>query len=127
MFIQQEAAAKGCQQVLWLFGEEEQITEVGAMNLFMFWTNEQGGKLKRNQHLTSSFKLHWLLNKDIHFHSTSTIAHDAIIIVPVCDLRNQELCDQNLRKVTAIKSLVLLLYQYIQCGICLKKKWYRLF
>lgn len=45
MFIQQEAAAKGCQQVLWLFGEEEQITEVGAMNLFMFWTNEQGGKL----------------------------------------------------------------------------------
>lgn len=45
MFIQKEAAAKGCQQVLWLFGEEEQITEVGAMNLFMFWTNENGGQL----------------------------------------------------------------------------------
>lgn len=104
MFIQQEAAAKGCQQVLWLFGEEEQITEVGAMNLFMFWTNEQGGKFLRNQHLASCFKLYWLLSKDIYFRSTSTIAHDAIIIVPVCDLRCQELCDQNLRKVTAIKS-----------------------
>lgn len=67
MFIQQEAAAKGCQQVLWLFGEEEQITEVGAMNLFMFWTNEQGGKFIRNQLLTSCFKLRWFLSKHFYF------------------------------------------------------------
>jgi branched-chain amino acid aminotransferase len=43
MYVQREATAKGCQQVLWLYGEEEQVTEVGAMNLFMFWTNENGG------------------------------------------------------------------------------------
>lgn len=67
MFIQQEAAAKGCQQVLWLFGEEEQITEVGAMNLFMFWTNEQGGKFIRNQLLTSCFKLCRFLSKHFYF------------------------------------------------------------
>ncbi|KAL5006598.1 hypothetical protein ScPMuIL_015404 [Solemya velum] len=33
---------KGCQQVLWLFGENHTLTEVGTMNLFTFWTNEQG-------------------------------------------------------------------------------------
>ncbi|CAH3198927.1 unnamed protein product, partial [Porites evermanni] len=28
----------------WLFGEERQITEVGTMNIFMFWINENGEK-----------------------------------------------------------------------------------
>jgi branched-chain amino acid aminotransferase len=28
------AQALGCSQVLWLFGEDRQITEVGAMNMF---------------------------------------------------------------------------------------------
>lgn len=28
------AQALGCSQVLWLFGEDHQITEVGAMNMF---------------------------------------------------------------------------------------------
>uniref|UniRef100_A0A1I7Y794 Branched-chain-amino-acid aminotransferase n=1 Tax=Steinernema glaseri TaxID=37863 RepID=A0A1I7Y794_9BILA len=36
------AAEKGCQQVLWLYGEEEQLTEVGTMNIFVYWINEQG-------------------------------------------------------------------------------------
>ncbi|TMS36522.1 hypothetical protein L596_003668 [Steinernema carpocapsae] len=36
------AAEKGCQQVLWLFGEDEQLTEVGTMNVFVYWTNEHG-------------------------------------------------------------------------------------
>uniref|UniRef100_A0A915PTP6 Branched-chain-amino-acid aminotransferase n=1 Tax=Setaria digitata TaxID=48799 RepID=A0A915PTP6_9BILA len=36
------AASKNCQQVLWLYGEEQWITEVGAMNIFMYWKNEQG-------------------------------------------------------------------------------------
>ncbi|KAM6957424.1 LOW QUALITY PROTEIN: branched-chain-amino-acid aminotransferase, cytosolic-like [Aplochiton taeniatus] len=40
--IQSEAVKQGCQQVLWLYGEEEQITEVGTMNLFIYWTNQQG-------------------------------------------------------------------------------------
>ena len=33
----------GCQQVLWLYGPDEQWTEVGAMNVFVYWQNEQGG------------------------------------------------------------------------------------
>ena len=28
--------------MLWLAGEEEQITEVGTMNLFLHWKNEEG-------------------------------------------------------------------------------------
>ncbi|ELT87448.1 hypothetical protein CAPTEDRAFT_223181 [Capitella teleta] len=41
--IQLEALEKHhCQQVLWLYGPEHQLTEVGTMNIFMFWVNEQG-------------------------------------------------------------------------------------
>ncbi|CAJ0608390.1 unnamed protein product [Cylicocyclus nassatus] len=36
------AKEKGCHQVLWLAGPEHYVTEVGAMNFFMFWKNEQG-------------------------------------------------------------------------------------
>lgn len=39
---QREAADKGYSQVLWLFGEEQYVTEVGSMNLFVFWKNSQG-------------------------------------------------------------------------------------
>jgi len=39
---QVEAAARGYSQVLWLFGDNDQCTEVGTMNLFMFWRNEHG-------------------------------------------------------------------------------------
>ncbi|XP_073477561.1 branched-chain-amino-acid aminotransferase, cytosolic isoform X1 [Aquarana catesbeiana] len=42
LFAQYEAQDAGCQQVLWLYGEDEQITEVGTMNLFLYWTNENG-------------------------------------------------------------------------------------
>lgn len=41
--VQREAASKGLQQVLWLYGEDHQLTEVGTMNIFMFWINDQGG------------------------------------------------------------------------------------
>jgi len=37
-----EAANKGYSQVLWLYGEDHQVTEVGTMNLFFFWKNENG-------------------------------------------------------------------------------------
>lgn len=37
------AADHGCHQVLWLYGPDEQVTEVGTMNIFIFLTNEQGG------------------------------------------------------------------------------------
>ncbi|MCP9265755.1 Branched-chain-amino-acid aminotransferase [Dirofilaria immitis] len=42
ILISKIAASKNCQQVLWLFGEEQWITEVGSMNIFMYWENEQG-------------------------------------------------------------------------------------
>lgn len=41
---QMEAAKKGYSQVLWLFGEEHFITEVGTMNLFFCWEKPGGGK-----------------------------------------------------------------------------------
>ncbi|KAF9968970.1 branched-chain-amino-acid aminotransferase [Actinomortierella ambigua] len=41
---QLDANKQGFQQNLWLFGEDHQVTEVGTMNCFMFWTNEQGEK-----------------------------------------------------------------------------------
>lgn len=42
--VQNEAVKRGCQQVLWLYGPDEEITEVGTMNLFIYWTNENGEK-----------------------------------------------------------------------------------
>ncbi|XP_028518316.1 branched-chain-amino-acid aminotransferase isoform X2 [Exaiptasia diaphana] len=44
ILTQQIAEKQGLQQVLWLFGEDHQITEVGTMNMFMLWINEQGEK-----------------------------------------------------------------------------------
>lgn len=41
--VQSKAAQKGRQQVLWLYGDDNQITEVGTMNIFMFYINEKGG------------------------------------------------------------------------------------
>jgi len=37
-----EAMAKGFAQVLWLYGDDLQVTEVGTMNQFFFWVNEDG-------------------------------------------------------------------------------------
>ncbi|XP_028388500.2 branched-chain-amino-acid aminotransferase, cytosolic isoform X1 [Phyllostomus discolor] len=42
LLAQYEALDNGCQQVLWLYGEDNQITEVGTMNLFLYWINEDG-------------------------------------------------------------------------------------
>ncbi|XP_032511906.2 branched-chain-amino-acid aminotransferase, cytosolic isoform X1 [Danaus plexippus] len=36
------AAKLGHQQVLWLFGPDRELTEVGAMNIFMVYINDQG-------------------------------------------------------------------------------------
>lgn len=44
--IQKEATAQGLQQVLWLYGDDHQLTEVGTMNIFVLLVNEQGGELK---------------------------------------------------------------------------------
>lgn len=39
---QMDAAKAGYAQVLWLFGEQQEVTEVGTMNQFFYWTNAQG-------------------------------------------------------------------------------------
>ncbi|XP_003736975.1 branched-chain-amino-acid aminotransferase, cytosolic [Galendromus occidentalis] len=40
--VQKEADSLGLQQVLWLFGPDQQITEVGAMNIFVFLRSKDG-------------------------------------------------------------------------------------
>ncbi|XP_072282857.1 branched-chain-amino-acid aminotransferase, cytosolic-like isoform X2 [Pyxicephalus adspersus] len=42
--VQYEASQLGCQQVLWLYGDNHEVTEAGTINFFMFWNNEQGEK-----------------------------------------------------------------------------------
>lgn len=41
---QMESAKQGCNQVLWLSGVDQQVTEVGTMNFFVYWTNDKGQK-----------------------------------------------------------------------------------
>lgn len=41
---QAEANEKGFTQVLWLYGDHKQVTEVGTMNFFVLWVNEEGEK-----------------------------------------------------------------------------------
>ncbi|CAI4233259.1 unnamed protein product [Auanema sp. JU1783] len=40
--VSANALKKGCHQVLWLSEEKQWVTEVGTMNVFMFWRNENG-------------------------------------------------------------------------------------
>ena len=44
IYVNLGAQKKGCQQVLWLFGPEENLTEAGTMNMFAVIKNNQGGK-----------------------------------------------------------------------------------
>ncbi|XP_071477413.1 branched-chain-amino-acid aminotransferase, cytosolic-like, partial [Diadema antillarum] len=39
---QRAAEQKGCQQILWLYGDDHYLTEVGTMNIMVFWDNENG-------------------------------------------------------------------------------------
>ena len=39
-----EAASQGYSQVLWLFGEDDEVTEVGAMNFFIYLINKETGR-----------------------------------------------------------------------------------
>lgn len=41
--IQKAAERVGLQQVLWLYGQDHQMTEVGTMNIFVFLKNHKGG------------------------------------------------------------------------------------
>lgn len=42
--IHTRAAEKGLHQVLWLYGDDHQLTEAGTMNIFMVHLDENGGK-----------------------------------------------------------------------------------
>ncbi|XP_074075898.1 branched-chain-amino-acid aminotransferase, mitochondrial isoform X2 [Macrotis lagotis] len=42
VFMQEAANREGCEQVLWLYGPDHQLTEVGTMNVFIFWTHKDG-------------------------------------------------------------------------------------
>ena len=37
---------QGCEQVLWVFGEDQEVTEVGAMNLFVLLKEAGTGKVE---------------------------------------------------------------------------------
>ncbi len=42
LVAQGEARARGYQQILWLFGEQDYVTEAGGSNFFVVWKNEDG-------------------------------------------------------------------------------------
>ena len=42
--IADHAAKYDCEQVLWLFGEDHEVTEAGAMNVFVLWENAATGR-----------------------------------------------------------------------------------
>lgn len=44
LMVTENAEKLNCQQVLWLNGENHQVTEVGNMNVAAYWINENGGK-----------------------------------------------------------------------------------
>jgi branched-chain amino acid aminotransferase len=46
ILVQRAAAAKGYAQVLWLFGPNLNVTEVGTMNLFVLWRRPGDGALE---------------------------------------------------------------------------------
>jgi len=46
MWTQKMAEAKGCHQCLWLLGEDDEITEVGAMNIFVMLKKENSNDLE---------------------------------------------------------------------------------
>jgi len=39
---QQEAVADGCDQILWLMGDDHSVTEAGTSNFFVHWVNSDG-------------------------------------------------------------------------------------
>ena len=41
-----QAKALGFDQILWLFGEDRQVTEAGASNFFIVWKNAETGQLE---------------------------------------------------------------------------------
>ena len=53
-----EAAARGYSQILWHFGPDEDVTEVGAMNFFVYWIHPHTG---RHELVTAPLSRHDIL------------------------------------------------------------------
>ncbi|XP_050525494.1 branched-chain-amino-acid aminotransferase, cytosolic isoform X2 [Daktulosphaira vitifoliae] len=45
IYPQKLALEYGCHQLLWLYGDDRQVTEAGTMNVFMFYKNQKGEKV----------------------------------------------------------------------------------
>ncbi|XP_003693821.1 branched-chain-amino-acid aminotransferase, cytosolic [Apis florea] len=57
VYVQKEAIGKGLQQVLWLYGDDNELTEAGTMNVFIFILNDDGEKELITPPLTSGLIL----------------------------------------------------------------------
>ena len=44
LWVQRRAESEGCEQVLWVFGDDQEITEVGAMNIFVLLRDAETGQ-----------------------------------------------------------------------------------
>lgn len=42
IYVQKKAQEAGCDQALWLYGEDQQITEAGTMSVFLYYINDEG-------------------------------------------------------------------------------------
>ena len=89
-----DAMAKGYSQILWVFGEDEHITEVGAMNVFFFIEKEDGTKelvtppLSRGDILpgvSRELSLLFLVHLDVHkLHSSLPLQVTRQSIIELC-------------------------------------------
>ncbi|TGZ52371.1 hypothetical protein CRM22_010651 [Opisthorchis felineus] len=52
LLLQKLLRERGYDTSLWLYGPDDLITEAGTMNIFVFWTNEQGEKELRTPPLS---------------------------------------------------------------------------
>lgn len=43
LYVQKNAEAQNHQQILWLFGEDHRLVEVGTMNIFIYMKTANGG------------------------------------------------------------------------------------
>ena len=57
IYVNKMAQAQGCQQVLWLHGDQRHITEVGTMNLFICLKNKAGGNEEERERLSRYISL----------------------------------------------------------------------
>lgn len=75
--VQKEASKQGLQQVLWLYGPDHQLTEVGTMNIFVLYVNEQGGLYLNTCHIFS-FDKSSILTRNLKFANRTRSSHTTI-------------------------------------------------